>query len=145
MNLVDEQNGVRLGLERIEHLLDAFFEITAVPCTCHQRPQVERINARLLERGRHAALVNPQRQTFSQRRLADAGFSDQQRIVLPSPTEHVHHAVELGVASNQRVNLPCGGTRRQIGGIGLERLRTTGCLSSIIRSHPCPAIRCLPA
>ena len=73
--------------------------------------------------GHFVLSMNPQREPFGERRLADAGLADQQRVVLPPPAEHLHHALELGLAADQRIDLPLAARADQIGGKRLERIR----------------------
>ncbi len=39
------------------------------------------------------------------RSLADAGFADEQRIVLLAAAQHLNGAIDLGVASDHRIDL----------------------------------------
>src|SRR4029079_11153692 len=43
VHLVDEQDDVAAGVDLLEHLLEAFLEVTAVAATRHQRTEVERV------------------------------------------------------------------------------------------------------
>ena len=93
-----------LLVERVEHLLDALLEVAAIARAGDERAQVEREDARLLQRLRHLALVNAQRQPFGQRGLADAGLADQQRVVLAAAAQHLDHALDLELAADQRID-----------------------------------------
>ena len=109
-------------LEPIEHLLDALLEVAAIARAGDQRAEIERVDRRVLQRLRHVALMDAQRQPFGQRRLADARLADEQRVVLPAPAQHLHHALELERAADQRIDLPRRGARDQVGRKGLERI-----------------------
>jgi hypothetical protein len=85
MNLVDEQDGVVLLLEAVEDLLDALFEIAAIPCAGNQRTEIQCVDLGGLQHVGHVPLLDAQRQPFGERRLADAGLTHEQRIVLATP------------------------------------------------------------
>ena len=122
VNLVDEQNGVLFLRQAIEHLLDALFEVAAIPRAGDERAEVEREHLGVLQHLGHVALMNAQRQTLGERRLADAWLADEQRVVLAPAAEHLDHPLELERPADERVDLSFGGTRDQIRGVGLERI-----------------------
>ena len=105
MDLVDEENGLFVLLDLFHHLLEAFFEIAAIACAGQQRAHVESIDRRALEHFRNFALDDFARQTFGDRRLADAGIADQQRIVLLAAAQHLDGAQDFGLATDQRIDL----------------------------------------
>src|SRR6185503_9998679 len=110
-------------LETIEHMFDALFEITAIPGSGDQRTQIQCVDLRRLQHLRHMALLNPQREAFGQRRLADARLADQQRVVFPATAEYLNHALDLERTSDQRIDLPLRGAGDEIGRERLERIR----------------------
>ncbi len=57
------------------------------------------------QRLRHVAVDDAQRQTLDDRRLADAGFADQHRVVLGAAREHLHGAANFFVAADHRIEL----------------------------------------
>ena len=86
MNFVDEQNGVRLAAEPLEHLFDAFLEVAAISRSGEQRSKIERKHLRPFQDVRYLAFVNPERQTFSERCFTHARFPDEQRVIFPHST-----------------------------------------------------------
>jgi hypothetical protein len=66
--------------------------------------------------------VNPQGQSFSERRLADAWLADQQWIVLPPAAQHLDHALELERASDQRINLSSCRACNEVGRVRFKRI-----------------------
>ena len=54
---------------------------------------------------RHVAGDDLLRQALDDRRLADAGLADDHRVVLGAPVEDLHHALDLVVAADHRVEL----------------------------------------
>src|SRR6185503_16762573 len=124
MNLVDEEDRVLFRLEAIEYLLDALLEIAAIPCAGDEGAEIECIDFGSLQHIGDIALLNAQRQTLCERGLADARFTDEQRIVLPAPAEHLNHPLDLEGPSDQRIDLTGGGTRDEIRRVRLQRIRT---------------------
>ena len=52
----------------------------------------------------HLAADDPPRQALGQRRLADAGIADEQRVVLVAPAEDLDGPLDLRLASDQRID-----------------------------------------
>src|SRR5688572_24066517 len=122
MDLVDEENRVVFLLETIEHLFDALFEITAISSSGDQCTQIQCVDLRRLQHLRHIALLDPQREAFGERRLADARLADEQWVVFPAPAEHLNHALNLERTSDQRIDLTLRGAGDEIGRERLERI-----------------------
>ena len=120
VNLVDEQDGVLVLRQRIQHLLDAFLEIAAIARAGHQRAHVEREHANALQRVGHVVLVNAQGQAFGERRLADTRLTHQQRVVLATATQHLDHPLEFELPADQRIDRAVGRLGHQISGERLE-------------------------
>ena len=59
---------------------------------------------------------------FGDRGLADAGFADEQRIVLLPAAQHLDGAVDLGIASDHRIDLAVARLLVEVDAIGIERL-----------------------
>ncbi|MCY1231786.1 hypothetical protein D9M72_442460 [compost metagenome] len=121
MDLVDEQDRVRIVLERLQHALQALFEVTTVLGAGQQRSHVERVDGGLFQDVRHLVLGDAPRQALGDRGLADAGLADQQRVVLAPAAQHLDHALDFALAADQRVDLAGLGQRVQVLGVLLER------------------------
>ena len=121
VDLVDEQDRVRVVDQLLQHRLQALLEIAAVLRAGEQRAHVERVDRALREQVGHVALDDAPRQALGDRGLADAGLADQQRIVLAAAAQHLHHALELRVAADQRVDLAGERERVQVLGVVVER------------------------
>ena len=95
--------GERLHL--VDHLLAAGSRTRRAP---RRRPaSTARSSARRrtsLQRRRHVAGGDAQRQALDQRRLADAGLADDDRVVLPAPHQDVDDLADLAVAAEHRVD-----------------------------------------
>ena len=73
-------------LDLLHHLLEPLFEIAAIARAGQQRAHVEREHRRILESTSGTSpFTMLAREPFGDRRLADAGIADQQRIVLLAP------------------------------------------------------------
>ena len=70
-----------------------------------QRAQVERDDPLVLQALRHVAAHDPLGQPLGDRRLADAGLADQDRVVLRPAREDLDDAPDLLVAADDRVEL----------------------------------------
>src|SRR5207302_10075304 len=82
VDLVDEQDDVAAGADLLEDLLQPLLEVTAVAATGDERAEVERVELLVLEVLRHLSLDDRLRQTFNDGGLADAGLTDEHRVVL---------------------------------------------------------------
>ena len=111
-----------LVLDLVEHRLQALLELAAVLRAGEQRAEVERPHAPVAQRLRHVARDDPLREPFGDRRLADAGLADQHRVVLRAAREDLHHAANLLVAADHRVELPLLGRLGEVAAELLERL-----------------------
>ena len=123
VDLVDEEDRGRIGLQLLEHRLQALLEVAAVLGAGQQRAHVERIDAGLLEDLRHVALDDAPRQALGDGGLAHAGLADQQGIVLAPAAQHLDHALDLGLATDQRVDLAVLREGVQVLRVLLERRR----------------------
>ncbi len=122
VDLVDEHDGAGIGLKLLDHLLEPFLEIAAIARAGEQRAHVEREHGRALEDFRHFAMDDAAREPFGDRGLADAGFADEQRIVLLPAAEHLDGAADLGVAADQRIDLAVFRLLVEVDAIGLKRV-----------------------
>ena len=123
VELVDEQDHLALGVENfLEHGLQALFELAAVFGAGDQRAHVEGDDLLALQSLRHVAADDAAGQSFDNRRLADARFADQDRIVLGPPRQHLDDAADLLVAADHRIELAAAGELGEIAAVALERL-----------------------
>jgi len=105
VDLVDEENGVGVVDQLLEHPLEALFKVAAILGAGQQGTHVQRVDRGVGQDFRHAALDDAPRQAFGDGGLADAGLADQQRVVLAAAAQRLHHALEFLVAADQRVDL----------------------------------------
>ena len=122
VDLVDEQDGVGMRLEFLEHLLQPLLEIAAIARARKQRAHVEREHRGSRQHFRHFAVDDALGETFRDRGLADAGFADEQRIVLLPAAQHLDGAVDLGISPDHRVDLAVARLLVEVDAVGIERL-----------------------
>ena len=135
VDLVDEQHDVPARLDLLEHLLQTLLEVTTVAGTRNERAQVEGVDLLVTQGFGNVAAHDGLTQALDDGRLADAGLADQHRVVLGAPREHGHDALDLLLASDDRVELVLSGILREVAaelvedrrrGRGLTGLRGAG-------------------
>ena len=109
MNFIDEQNGVRVIHQLLQHRFQALLEIAAIFCAGEQCAHVERIDLRLGEDVRDLAVNHALGQAFGNGGLAHASFTDEQWIILAATAEDLDHALKLFVTPDQRIDLAIDG------------------------------------
>ena len=77
-------------------------------------------DARAAQRQRHIVRREPLREPFDDRRLADAGWTHQCRIVLAVTEQDVHHAGDLFGAASHRFETTFARIRGQVARIASE-------------------------
>ena len=114
VHFIDKQNDVATGLDFLQHLLQALFEITAVTAAGDQGTKVERVQLLVLESLRHFPTDDVLSEPFDDRGLAYAGLADQHGVVLRAPGEHLHHALDLLRSPDHRIELSLACRRSQV-------------------------------
>ncbi len=123
MQLVDKQDDAPFGLDNLlEHGLESLFKFAPVLGAGDQRAQVKRHQLLVAQPRRHVALDDPLRQAFDDRRLADARFADQHRIVLGAAAQDLDHAANLLVAADHGVQLALARLFGQVAAVLGQRL-----------------------
>ena len=84
--------------------------------------EIERDDALVFERFGHVAARDALRHALDDGRLAHAGLADEHRVVLGAAREHLHHAANLFVAPDDRVELAAARRVGEIAGVLFERL-----------------------
>ena len=117
VDLVDEQHGMWVGLELLEHGLEPLFEVAPVLRAGEQCAHVERIHRGGLEDLGHLLFGDAPGQAFGDGRLAHPGLAHQQGVVLAATAEHLHHALDLMLAANEGVDLAFEGQLVEVLGV----------------------------
>ena len=123
VQLVDEADDLAAGLgDLAQHRLQAVLELAAVLGARHHGPDVQRHQALVLEPlgdvTGHDSLGEP----FHDGGLAHARLADQHRVVLGPAREHLHHAADLFVATDDRIELALAGQVGEVLGVALQGL-----------------------
>jgi hypothetical protein len=123
VQLVDEQHDLAGSLgDLLEQRLEALLELAAELRPRQQRAEIQGQDLAVLEAvgnvARHDAVGEP----LDDGRLAHAGVAEQDRVVLGAATQHLHHATDLGVTADDRVELALGGQLGQVAAVLLEHL-----------------------
>ena len=105
VQLVDEDDDVRIVGQLLHDRLEALFELTAILGAGHDQRDVEREDPLVGEEVRHVAVDDLLRQTLDDGRLAHARLADQHGVVLRPAAEHLLHPLELVLAADQRIEL----------------------------------------
>jgi len=95
---------------------------SAIARSGKQRAHVEQEDGGIAQHVRHFAVHDAARQTLGDGGLADAGFADEERIVLLPPAQHLNGAVDLGLAADQRIDLALARLLVEVDAIGVERV-----------------------
>jgi len=122
VQLIDEQDQVRVGGQLTDELADALFVLTTERGAGQERDVVEREHTNVLQGRRHVPHRDALGQPFDDRRLPDPGFADQRGIVLALAQQDVHHPGDLGVATAHRLQVAAARLRREIHAHALEHV-----------------------
>ena len=126
VDLVDEEDDVAPRADLLEDLLQSLLEVAAVSAAGHERPEVERVELLARQRLGHLVGHDALRQSLDDRRLADAGLADQDRVVLGAARQDLHDAFDLFCTSDDRVELAVAGELGQVAAELVEHRRTRG-------------------
>ena len=88
----------------LEDGLEPLLELAAIFRAGDERPHVEREDLLVLQAFGHVAADDPLRQSFDDGRLADAGFADEDRVVLGAPRQDLDDAATS--SADHRIELP---------------------------------------
>ncbi len=123
VQLVDERDDLAVAVDDLlEHGLHAVLELAAVLGARDHRADVERDEALVPQALGHVAFDDAPRQAFGDGGLADAGLTDEDRVVLGAAREHLDDAPDLLVATDDRVELALAGVLGEVAAVLLERL-----------------------
>jgi hypothetical protein len=105
VHLVDEEDGPRPLLERVQDGLEALLEVAAITRPREQRPRVEGEDFRSLQDLGGVLLQQAQRQPFHERGLAHSGIAHEDGVVLAPPGQDLQRALQLGHTADEGVEL----------------------------------------
>ncbi len=123
VQLIDEADDLAVGIDDfLDHRLEAVFEFAAELGAGDHAAEVDRHQLLVLELIRHVAADDALGEAFHDGGLADARFADQHRVVLGAAAEHLHHAADLVVAADHRIEFALTGGFGEIVRVAFQRL-----------------------
>jgi hypothetical protein len=123
VDLVDEQDDVAALGDLLHHLLEALLELAAVLRARDEGGEVQRVDLLALEQLGHVGVRDALREALDDGGLADAGLADEDRVVLRAAREDLHDPLDLGLATDDRIELAVGGELGQVAPELVEQLR----------------------
>ena len=121
MQLVDEEHHLALGLlHLLDDTLEALLELAAVLGSRHQGAHVQGHDPQALQALGHVALVDALGQALHDGGLAHARFTDEHRVVLGAPREHLQHPADFLVPADDGVELSRSSQGRVVLGVLLQ-------------------------
>ena len=133
MQLIDKEDDLAVTLaDVLQNGLKSLLKLASVLGACDQRSHIQGEDLLVLEPLRHVACGYSLGKTFNDRRLADAGFTDQNGIVLGLSGEDADHIADLRVSSNDGIQFLVSRFSDEF--LAVLGKRIVGCLR-IIRSH----------
>ena len=115
VDLIDKQNNRRgAGLNLVDQRLQTGFKLALHACASLQHADIQQPQLNILQRLRHVAIGDTQRQPFHHRRFPDPGLTGQQRVVLAATHQDIDHLADLFITPDYRVNLPFAGAGGEI-------------------------------
>ena len=143
VQLVDEGDDLAVAVgDLLEHGLQPLLELTAVLRAGDHRADVERDEALVAQALGHVALDDAAGEALGDRGLAHAGLTDEHRVVLRAPRQHLDDAPDLLVAADDRVELALA---RVLGEVAAEPLERLVLLLGVLARDPVAAAHLLRA
>ncbi len=121
VDLVDEENRIRTALQLGDDALETLLEVPPELGSGEHAAQIQGVDMDLFQQVGHLALGDVLGEPLGQGGLADPRVADKDGIVLAPAAEHLHGALDLGLAADERVKLSLAGLADQIRGVHLER------------------------
>src|SRR5688572_12583641 len=122
VQLVDKQHDLAGGVDHfLQHRLQPVLELAAVLRAGDERAHVERHDLLVLQAFRDVAADNALGKAFDDGGLADAGFTDQDRIVLGAARQDLDDAAHFFVAADHRIELALARELGEIAAVLLQR------------------------
>ena len=123
VQFVDEQDDFAfLGFQFLQNSLQALLEFATELGASHERAEVQRKQSLVLEPFRHIAVDDALRKSLDDRRFPDPGLTDQHRVILGAPRQHLHGAPDFLVASDHWIDLALTSCRGEVAGVFLQSL-----------------------
>ncbi|MDT4809307.1 hypothetical protein FQZ97_421890 [compost metagenome] len=135
VDLVDEEDGMGALAQLVEQRLEALLEIAAVFGAGQQRTEIQGIDHAVSQQVRHLIVDDTLGQAFCDGGLADTGLTHQQRVVLATTGQDLGDALDLGLATDQRIDTPQARQFVQVAGIGIQGMAGGSGLPALLVLH----------
>ena len=123
MQLIDKQDDASFLLgQLVQYGLEALLEVTPELGPGQQRTQVQRQDALVFQALWHLTVNHPLGQALDNRRLADTGLPDKNRVVLGAALQHLDRTADFVIAADYRIEFALLGTLSQVYGVFIQRL-----------------------
>ena len=120
VNLIDEEDRAFIFLELRQEHLEALLKVTPVLGARQQRAEIEGVDCALSHHIGYLRIDYSLRQALRNGGFADAGLTDEERVVLTAAAQHLNHTLELSFTPDQRVDQATLRLLIQVGGEGLQ-------------------------
>ncbi len=127
MNFINKQNRAVELFKLFDDSLEAFLEITTIAGTCQKGAHIKGKDRGIGQNFGDITIDNPTRQTFGDGGFANPGITDIKRIVFGAAAQDLNGALDLALATDQRIDLALLRLDIEVHAIGLEGLTFTGC------------------
>ena len=126
MDLVDEDDDVRVRLEFLHQCLQTFLKLSAILRACYDTCHIERIDTLAEEHGTRVVRVDQLCQSFYDGTLTHTRLTDQDGVVLLPASQDLDDALYLALATYAGVELTfcCSLSQVRTEGVEYWRLRT---------------------
>ncbi len=114
VQLIDEDDGVLILHQLLHDGFQPLFELAAIFRAGDDERKIESQDALVGQERRHVAIGDALGQAFHDGGFADARLADQHRIVLGAAAQDLHHALQLVIAADQRIERAIHGGLREI-------------------------------
>ncbi len=114
VHLINDKDHVGRTTDLVHDLFEALLEFTAVLGACHQQTDVQGEDALVLKDVWNLALVDALGEPFGQGGLADAGFTDEDGVVLGPAAQDLNDPVDFVLSAHHRIKLAFGGELGQV-------------------------------
>ncbi len=104
VDLVDEEDDVRILLELVDQLLHSLFKLAADPGALHQGHDVELNHVPVLKLGWYVTVRNLEGQALDHGGLANTGLTNQHGVILRPAVQDLDHASNFFIAADDRID-----------------------------------------
>ena len=139
MELIDKEDDLAVAvLDFLQNSLQTLLKLASVFRAGHQSSHVQGEDSLVLQRLRHISADDPLSQALHDGCLADAGLTDEDRIILRLTGQDPDHVADLAVTPDDRIQLLLSGSVHQVCAVLVQcivgSLRVVAC-HLLVSSH----------